>query len=118
MKNQKFFITLCICMVMLSGCANQQTRLYQWGSYENQLYENYSNPGKFNAADQIIKLEQDIEKARAENKSLPPGYYAHLGYLYFQDNKADKAMQSLQTEKNLFPESAVYMDRLISQVKK
>ena len=118
MKNQKFLIPLCICMAVLSGCANQQARLYQWGSYESQLYENYSNPGKFSAADQIIKLEQDIEKARAENKSLPPGYYAHLGYLYFQDNKADKAMQSLLTEKTLFPESAVYIDRLISQVKK
>ena len=118
MKNQKSLIPLFVCLSVISGCANQQPRLYQWGSYENQLYENYTNPGKFGAADQIIKLEKDIEKARAENKSLPPGYYAHLGYLYFQNNETDKAMQSLQTEKTLFPESAVFIDRLISQVKK
>lgn len=118
MKHQKFFISIFLSATVMSGCANQQPRLYQWGSYENQLYENYSNPGKFSAADQIIKLEQDIEKARAENKSVPPGYYAHLGYLYFQDNKTDKAMQSLLTEKTLFPESAIYIDRLISQAKK
>ena len=118
MKNQIFFIPHLLFFLILAGCANQDSRLYQWGHYENQIYQNYSNPGKFSVADQIIQLEQDIEKARAENKSVPPGYFAHLGYLYFQNNETDKALESLQTEKTLFPESAVYLDRLASQIKK
>jgi hypothetical protein len=48
---------------------------------------------------------------------VPPGYHAHLGFLYFQVGKPDQALQSLQTEKALFPESTVYMDRLIARIK-
>jgi hypothetical protein len=66
---------------------------------------------------QITQLEEDYQKARAANKSVPPGYHAHLGFLYFQVGKPDQALQSLQTEKALFPESTVYMDRLIARIK-
>jgi hypothetical protein len=38
--------------------------------------------------------------------------------LYFQTGKGDQAVQSFQTEKTLFPESAVYMDRILAKVKK
>ncbi|MFM2008619.1 MAG: hypothetical protein RIR02_569, partial [Pseudomonadota bacterium] len=99
-------------------CANQNNRLYQWGSYENMVYESYHEAGKHSSQSQIIEMEKDLEKARAANKSLPPGHYAHLGYLYFQSGQLDKALTALQTEKTIFPESTIYMDRLIAQIKK
>ena len=82
------------------------------------VYESYHEPGKYSSQSQIIEMEKDLEKARAANKSLPPGHYAYLGYLYFQSGQLDKALTALQTEKTIFPESAIYMDRLIAQIKK
>lgn len=104
--------------MLATGCATQDRSLYQWGSYENQVYAMYADGGKTSPQDQIAKLEADLEKARAANKALPPGFQAHLGYLYFQTGRLDQAVAAFETEKLLFPESRPYMDRLIAQAKK
>ena len=102
---------------MMTACANQHG-LYQWGSYEDHIYAMYSSPGKSSPDEQIAKLEADGEKARAQSRTPPPGHYAHLGYLYFQTGKLDQAVASFETEKVLFPESKLYMDRLIGRIGK
>lgn len=101
--------------LLASGCATQDKGLYQWGSYENQIYAMYAEGGKSSPLEQIAALEQDLEKARAANRPLPPGFQAHLGYLYFQTGKLDQAIAAFETEKQRFPESRPYMDRLISR---
>ncbi|MEY3262673.1 MAG: hypothetical protein RL717_150 [Pseudomonadota bacterium] len=117
MTKPAYFVALCASFFVLTGCADQQQSLYQWGSYENQVYALYADNGRVPPEAQITQLEADYQKARAANKSVPPGYHAHLGFLYFQVGKPDQALQSLQTEKALFPESTVYMDRLIARIK-
>ena len=105
-------------LLTLVGCAAPKQSLYQWGDYENQVYALYNDPGKSPVESQIEKLEADYQKARSTNKAVPPGFHAHLGYLYFKAGKDDQAFQSFQTEKALFPESGVYMDRILSKAKK
>lgn len=102
----------------ITGCAAPKPSLYQWGSYQNQVYAMYSDPGKVPVEKQIEELEADYQKARAANRPVPPGYHAHLGYLYFQSGKTDQAKQSFQTEKTLFPESSTYMDLVLKQAQK
>ncbi len=113
----KLRLLLLAAAILATGCASQNT-LYQWGSYENQIYAMYADGGKTSPQDQIGKLEKDLEQARAANKALPPGFQAHLGYLYFQIGRLDQAIASFETEKLLFPESRPYMDRLIAQAKR
>jgi hypothetical protein len=115
-KTYKSVLTI-LAVVAVSGCATKAT-MYQWGSYEEQVYATYSDPGKVSAEEQLAKLESDYEKARSTNKPVPPGYNAYLGYLYFQVGKADQALHAFETEKQIYPESAVYMDRLIARLKK
>lgn len=103
---------------LLTACVSPAPSLYQWGSYEQQVYAIYNEPGKVPPEQQIEKLEQDYQKARASSKSVPPGFHAHLGYLYFGVGKLDQARQSFATEKSLFPESAVYMDRILGRLNK
>jgi hypothetical protein len=111
--------TLCALLLFtLVGCAAPKQSLYQWGDYESQVYSLYNDPGKSPIEAQIEKLEADYQTARSTNKAVPPGFHAHLGYLCFQTGKGDQAVQSFQTEKTLFPESAVYMDRILAKVKK
>lgn len=108
--------TMLLVAALATGCATQPG-LYQWGSYEDQIYAMYADGGKSSPQDQLIKLESDAEKARAANKPLPPGHHAHLGYLYFQTGRLDQAIAAFETEKLLFPESRPYMDRLIARAK-
>jgi hypothetical protein len=98
------------------GCATPS--LYTWGHYEELIYVSYAMPGKASPEMQVEKLEQDYQQARATNRRMPPGFHAHLGYLYFQLGKPDQARQELETEKAEFPESAVFMDRLLGNLKK
>ena len=114
-KSKSLFLLLLLATV-LSACAGKPL-LYQWGSYNQQIYAMYHDPGKVPAEKQLEDLERDYQKARAANRPVPPGYHAHVGYLYFQLGKTDQALRSFETEKALFPESAVYMDRLIARVK-
>jgi hypothetical protein len=104
--------------LLLTACSTGTHGLYQWGSYEDQVYAMYNSAGKTSPQEQLAKLEADGEEARAGNRTPPPGYYAHLGYLYFETGNPERAVASFQNEKTLFPESRSYMDRLIARFKK
>ena len=101
-------------LIWLVGCASPT--LYAWGQYEELIYLSYARPGQADPAIQVEKMEQDYQKARAENKSVPPGFHAYLGLLYYQQGKIEPARQAFLTEKTRFPESAVLMDRLLSRL--
>lgn len=95
----------------MAGCAtDRQPPLYQWQGYQTEVRE-YFKGGSPEA--QITKMEEDLQKIRANGKTPPPGYHAHLGLLYAQIGKTDQVVQEFQTEKTLFPESAAYMDFLL-----
>lgn len=108
---------LVACTALLTGCATPKT-LYTWGSYEELIYASYAAPDSVPPEMQVEKMEQDYQAARALDKRVPPGWHAHLGYLYFQLGKLDQAQQELRTEKAQFPESAVFVDRLLANLKK
>jgi hypothetical protein len=116
MGSTKTFL-LVLAISALAGCAHTPPTLYQWGSYEEQVYAMYIDPGKVPLENQLQELESDYQNIRASNAAVPPGFHAHLGYLYFQSGKIDQALQSFVTEKMLFPESTVFMDRLIARIK-
>lgn len=103
-------------VAVLAGCASPN--IYSWGRYEDLVCTMYKSPDKATPELQIEQMEKDIQRARSENKPLPPGYYAHLGYLFYQIGKTDAARQQLETEKAQFPESAVFMDRLLANLEK
>lgn len=100
---------------LLAGCASAPS-LYHWGNYEALIYAGYAAPGKVPPETEVEKLEQDRQQALAAHKRLPPGWHAHLGYLYYQLGKADQAQQEFQSEKAEFPESAVFIDRLVANI--
>jgi hypothetical protein len=107
-----------LALLALGGCATKPTTLYGWGSYQDQVYQYFKADGSKSAEEQILALQESAEKGNAKGSKLPPGYHAHLGLLYASAGKDDLAIEQLQTEKTLFPESAAYMDRLLSKYKK
>lgn len=105
-------------MMTLVGCATKPNTIYSWNNYQDEVY-NYYHQDTVSVDEQTIALEKSIEMARAENKPVPPGLHAHLGMLYAELGQTDKASHEFETEKQLFPESAVFMDFLLKkQIKK
>lgn len=100
----------------LVGCASAPKPLYQWGSFTQQTYLMYNTPEKATPSMQIIKLESEIEKAKAKNLAVPPGLYAHLGLMYLQQNNPQKASENFQLERQVYPESTILMDRLLQKM--
>lgn len=104
---------------ILGGCAVTPSAppLYQWNGYQAQLYEYFKADSK-SVDEQIIALEQSAEKIKASGLAFPPGFHAHLAMLYAHVGKEDQALQHFQAEKELFPESAEYIDFLLKKDKK
>jgi hypothetical protein len=116
MKIQHLFFSILVMPALLTGCKTPTT--YSWGHYEDLIYASYASPGKIPPQSQIDQLEKDYQKAKAENKPVPPGFHAQVGYLYAQLGKPDDARREFEAEKASFPESGVFMDRLITNLKK
>lgn len=115
-KEKIFALSVAGCL-LLSGCASGPQRLYQWESYQPQVYEYFKAQGS-GPEEQITVLERDIQKIRSQGRTPPPGYHAHLGLLYSKVGKMDQVAQQLETEKTLFPESAPYMDFFLVKFKR
>jgi hypothetical protein len=103
-------------VALVTGCRSPD--VYYWGHYENLVYISYTKPDKATPELQARAMEEDVQKAAAAGKPLPPGFHAHLGDVYYQMGKYDLAVLEFQKEKELFPESAVFMDRLIASASK
>ena len=100
--------------MIVAGCQTAPKPLYQWESYQPQVYEYFKGEPK---EQQVEALERDLLKINASGRSAPPGYHAHLGMLYLASGKDDQMVQQFSTEKALFPESAPYMDFLLKNAK-
>jgi hypothetical protein len=108
-------LPLAAAVALLAGCASAPT-LYHWGSYENLVYARYAAPGKLAPQQEIEQLEKDRQQALAAHQRMPPGWHAHLGTVYYEIGKADQAQQEFMAEKAEFPESAVFIDRLVANL--
>ena len=98
------------------GCRSPD--IYYWGNYENVIYGMYAHPDKVPPEVQVQKMEEDMHRAASKNKPLPPGFHAHLGYAYYAMGKLDLAQREFEAEKKAFPESAAFMDRLLTNLAK
>ncbi len=100
----------------LTGCVTPTQSLYNWDQYQPQLHGYFQGEGS-SVEQQIEALEKNEQEAKGKGQSLPPGFHAHLGLLYARQGHPDKAASAFKTEKSLYPESATYMDFLLSDKK-
>ncbi|MCG8313656.1 MAG: DUF4810 domain-containing protein [Pseudomonadales bacterium] len=103
---------LFICFLLTSaGCARG---LYDWGSYNNHLYNYYENPAAVNRF--RASLEKHLTQVEAQGKRPAPGLYAELGTLYFQLGDNLTALRYYQKEYDTWPESQHMMAAMIKRI--
>jgi hypothetical protein len=103
---------LIVLAVFLSACVPKQ--MYYWGNYSQSLYDAKKNPTEQSILTHQQSLENIIQESQKNNLRVPPGVYAELGYVYFRQNKKVLAIQNFNMERQLYPESALLMDRLVN----
>lgn len=107
-------VALMTISAVLAACQTN-SQLYYWGSYEEQLYNQFNKPGKAPPELQIDKLSEDIERAENSGKKIAPGVHAHLGLMYAAVGNMAAAEAAFNNEKKLYPESAVLLDGMLQR---
>lgn len=93
-----------------AGCATN-TEKYHWGEYDSSLYAYYKDPSK--VAELSAALEAVVKDAEQTKSVVPPGVYAEFGFLLLQQNRFREAIGFFEQEKSRWPESTVFMNRMI-----
>ncbi len=108
--NAARLIIACALTVTLAGCANTH-QAYNWGRYDPALYAYYKVPAnepQFEAA-----LLEIIQPTGSKTGAVPPGIFAEYGYLRLQQGNPAEAVQFFRQEEAHWPESRVFMERMI-----
>ena len=95
-----------------TGCGPRS--IFEWGSYEVSVYSLYA--GETDVQGQIRLISEEIERTVARDRLVPPGKYAHLGYLYYLSGNSAAAAAAFRAEKLAFPESEVLMDHFLTRL--
>lgn len=100
---------------LLAGCVKRNPDMYYWGEYETLIYKMYTESGSVEADVQIDKLKTGILEAENSGKKVPPGVFAHLGFMYAEKGNIDLAVDAFNQEKALFPESEKFIDGMMKR---
>ncbi|MDO4231404.1 MAG: DUF4810 domain-containing protein [Lautropia sp.] len=95
--------------LLLVACGGPRS-LYHWGNYPDTIYSYYDSEGDWSAQER--SLQKIIRAANARNRKVAPGVYAQLGLVYSRQGRDDEAREAFAQEESLYPESAVFMQRL------
>jgi len=93
----------------LAGCAAPGA--YDWGGYDQMLYQSYKDPSKSEAM--RVGIETHIAALESRGGLVAPGLYAELGTLYLERGETDRAIDLYAKERDAWPESKYLMDAMI-----
>jgi len=102
--------------ITLTGCVAQPPSLYDWGNYEQSLYQSYKDPNEVEALRQ--RLTTHIAEMERGARKIAPGLYAELGTLYLLAGSTDQAVLNYAKERDAWPESRGLMTALIDNLKR
>ena len=110
--NKSLLLLPCLGL-LLTGCTSPY--LYEWGNYDQWLYENYKQPK--NDEELYVDLTALITKyenrKKPATKPMAPGLYAEYGFLLMRRGESERAIHYFNKEKELWPEASVFMDSMI-----
>jgi hypothetical protein len=104
-------LAIFVLTVSLAGCA---APLYEWGHYEDSLW-NLQRPG-FSLEKETERLSKEIDQTLARGRQVPPGKLATLGFYYSQAGDMEAAKSCFLREKELYPESACFVDGMMRRM--
>ena len=114
---KKLILFFGIIIGFFTSCSSPQN-LYSWYDYEDATYQynkKRTDELKVKMMDQYLKL---IQKQKGFRKVVPPGLYAEYGYALYMGGKKEEGIDFLKQEIKLYPESEIYISRIVKQLEK
>ena len=117
MKNFLHITIITVFIFFIVACSQRPKSLYNYENYAQSYYEDKKN----HTPESALELQKSIELSIANTDNsqsgrVPPGMYANLGYIYLKMGKPQEAIMSFTKEKEIYPESVRFMDRMIKKV--
>jgi hypothetical protein len=107
------YIVGVLAVLTMAGCA-PKTR-YAWHDYDDALYQHYKDPAQYET---FVEELKDVVDEGEETGRIPPGMYAEYGYALYEQGKISEAVSYFQKESDKWPESRVFMTKVIAIVQK
>lgn len=111
----KKLIIVSISIFLLASCSTQKP-LYSWGKYETTSYNYLKNSDEKSTQELIENYQKIIENQKGTRGVVPPGVYADYGFVLLQTNKTAEGKIMLQKEIELYPESEIFIDRILKML--
>ena len=89
---------------------------YDYGVYDDLVYDMYANPGEATPEVQIERLAAEIEQTRSRGRPVPPGVHAHLGYMHYLTGNTDAALIEFEAEQAAYPESTTFIEGITGRL--
>lgn len=110
----KKLLIICIIALVSVSCNND---LYKYYDYDNLIF----SYGKRDIPDKEIKklvkqYDKIVSQPKGKRKLPAPGVCADYGYLLFRIGKKDEARDMFRKEVVLYPESEVFINKLIEEL--
>jgi hypothetical protein len=96
----------------LASCA-APTNLYTWSKYETSSYNFLKNSNDKTITNLDEEYNKIIKKQKGIRGVVPPGIYADYGFMLLQSNRVEEGKVMIQKEMDLYPESKIFMERII-----
>lgn len=98
------------------GCVKEKENppVYIWGNYQYTS----SAYGMFHESQEIVdkhlqEIENIINNSNEKGQRVAPGIYAEYGQMLYESGRKSDAKRYFVLEKNTYPESAVFIDRVL-----
>lgn len=117
MKKILYMGVLALIALITTSCTSTQ-HLYSWYNYEDIVYQYSKNPNEKLQAKVIEQYKAVIERQRGTRATVPPGLYAEYGFLLYKTGKKEEGIKFMKQEIELYPESEMYISRIIKQIEK
>jgi len=110
-------LLLSTAVLLLCSCGGKK-QLYSWGDYEKTSYNYLKNADEESTEKLVADFQEIINKQKGTRNMVPPGICADYGYLLIQQGKVNEGKEMLKKEIALYPESKVFIDRIIKMTEK
>lgn len=121
-KTKRMMIVAALCCVAVLPSCSPKAPLYAWYNYDDVAYELMKDGTEANEeALRTVGIRMVCGAGKVDGLkdggTVPPGVYAEVGYIYFKQGKKDLAVQYFEKEMEAYPESKVYVSRILKQLK-
>ena len=103
----------------LSSCSTTSpVKLYSWYGYDDAAYD-YQKTSAPESRTRLLAEYEKMEQKQLETRQVvPPGFKAEYGYLLYKEGRTAEAIQKMKEEIAMYPESELYIGRIVKQLEK